>query len=1843
MMNGEVIDHHLNALEQSLQALRDQAGALPEAREVLAPALQEVAQALTAVRAAREAEACRLKETPGAQMEHSRQPESAQGRCETFLHHDFEAIPDLLTVIDRDFNIVMSNWPRHDYLTEAENRSYPKCYRIYAHRDSPCEFCQVQEVFASGLPYIREWLDPVAGGFREIYAFPILDEAGHVVLVAEHGRDIQDRKQKEAALAEREELYRFLTEKSLAGVYLIQHKRFVYVNSVVAQIFGYSPEEMVERLIPRDLIHPDDHLLLDEHIRQRLEGEVGEIHHILRGLRRGGGIIYVEFLGRRVDYQGRPAIIGTLLDITERMRAEEALRESEEKYRGLIETTSTGYVIIDPDGKVLDANPEYVRISGHHQLEEILGRSVVEWTSKRDLERNAAKIKRCFKEGFFKNLELNYQGEDGRLIPVEINATVIHTAEGIKILSLVRDISERKEGEEALKTQAQVLASMAEAVHVVDEDGRIVFANPAAYAMFGYPEGELIGQPVSVLNDLPAPENERLSWEIIGHLQREGTWFGEIRNRTKDGTPILTYARVSTLELPGKKLWVAVHEDITARKHLEEATQGYLQFIRTLLETIPTPIFYKDTQGMILGCNKAFAEHAGVPQEEIPGLTVYDLFPGEVARSCDEGDQQALHHPGTQVHMDIPVPAADGSLRQIVCHKAAFLDRSGGVGGVVSISTDITDLQRAKEALKESEERYRLLADNVSDVLWMMDTDYSLTYVSPSVKNMTGYTSDEFISLGLRQIVLPAYHAAFGTSLEKLLAPGMPSSLNYEVEYRRKDNSIGWAEITVTLMRDPSGLIKGLVGMARDFTLRKQTEEALRESETRYRTLFETSPHGIVLMDLQLNITMANQRGLRLFGFNSPEEVLASNGVDFIAPEDQPLVLALIQEMFETGESRTADVRLLKKDGTRVSCLVTASFIRDAAGELQGIIGVAQDITDLKRAEEAVATHLQFMRVLLDAIPNPVFYKDVQGTYLGCNKAFEALMGVSREEIVGKTVYDLHPRELADNYHQMDLALFQTPGNQVYETPLQSADGTLYRVFANKATFLGTDGRVAGLVGNIVDISDLRRAEEAVRESEARLRAIFEHAPVGITMVDSTGRFLQANPAYQEIVGYSAVELQGMTWQQLTHPEDLPLNLQLQEELLAGQHQYYSMEKRYLRKDGKIVWVSMMLSRLQNVQGEPRVVGTVIDVTARKRAEEALRESEQRFRDITEHAVEWVWEVDAQAEFTYSSPVVEHLLGFKPEEVIGKRFYDFFLPDKREELKNAALAVFAAKKPFRHFLNQNLHKNGQIILISTSGVPILDEQGNLRGYRGADIDITAQKQAEEALRESEQRFRLMAETIQDVFWISTPTIGMTKYVSPRYEQVWGRTREAAYQSPLAFLETVHPEDREQVKSAVMACHAQGIPSSIEYRIIKPDGEVRWIHDRGFPVEDEHGRVILFTGVATDITERKTLEQQLLLAQKMEAVGRLAGGVAHDFNNLLMAIMGYGEIMQAKVLKDDPLYDYLEDILKAADRAAALTGQLLTFSRQQILHPQVVDLNRVVLDLSRMLQRLIEEDIELKIITAPKLGAVKADSGQLSQIIMNLVINARDAMPCGGRIIVETAEVDFDKSRPTRSGLAPPGAYVLLEVSDSGVGMNEAVLAHIFEPFFTTKEPGKGTGLGLSTVYGIVKQSGGFIDLDSDPGKGSTFTIYLPRLEAAIKLPKKKISLPTQFGGVETILLVEDEDVLRTLLAKFLRLHGYTVLEAHQGGEALLICEQHQGPIHLMVTDVVMPQMSGRVLADRLTPLRPEMKVLYMSGYTEDEVVQRGVAEQSVAFLQKPFKPIDLVHQVHIMLHPRKRR
>jgi len=506
------------------------------------------------------------------------------------------------------------------------------------------------------------------------------------------------------------------------------------------------------------------------------------------------------------------------------------------------------------------------------------------------------------------------------------------------------------------------------------------------------------------------------------------------------------------------------------------------------------------------------------------------------------------------------------------------------------------------------------------------------------------------------------------------------------------------------------------------------------------------------------------------------------------------------------------------------------------------------------------------------------------------------------------------------------------------------------------------------------------------------------------------------------------------------------------------------------------------------------------------------------------------------------------------------------------------------------------------------------------------------KRAEEALARSETTYRSLVE--DSPFGIFRSTVdGRLIAVNPALVSILGYASEAELlRKSMATDVYVDPTERARRSADVIA---QGsLTAESEWR--RKDGKTVTVRQTGRVVRDAQGRVEYFNVLVEDITERKLLEQQLRQAQKMEAVGRLAGGIAHDFNNLLTAILGSAELL-LETMAQEQERDDVEEIRKAAKRAADLTRQLLAFSRQQVLAPQVLDLNALVVNLEKLLRRLIGEDVELRTALAPDLGAVKADPGQMEQVIANLVVNARDAMPEGGRLTVETANAELDKDYADQHFPAPPGSYVLLAVSDTGTGMDPETKSRIFEPFFTTKDKGKGTGLGLATVYGVVKQSGGYIWVYSEPGQGTAFKIYLPRVREAPEPARPSPAPAAPLRGSETLLLVEDDEMVRHLVSRMLKSRGYTVLAASDGTDALRQVESHRGPIDMLITDVVMPGMSGREVAQRVTTLRPPVKVLYLSGYTDDAIVRHGMLEPGIAFLQKPFSADALARKIREVL------
>jgi PAS domain S-box-containing protein len=876
--------------------------------------------------------------------------------------------------------------------------------------------------------------------------------------------------------------------------------------------------------------------------------------------------------------------------------------------------------------------------------------------------------------------------------------------------------------------------------------------------------------------------------------------------------------------------------------------------------------------------------------------------------------------------------------------------------------------------------------------------------------------------------------------------------------------------------------------------------------------------------------------------------------------------------------------------------------------------------------------------------------------------------------------------------------------------------------------------------------------------SEGRFRALAASAPVGMFQAGLDGNATYVNAKVCEFTGLPAEAHLGDGWIGSVHPDDRKRVRAEWSKTVQGKGPS-STEFRFVSRDNVVTWVSALAAPFRAPSGEViGSIGTLADITKHKRVEAALRESEERFRQLAETVREVFYIYDrAAGRFLYMSPTYEDLW----QEPVQKAYDDVMSFRRAVHPDDDARFSEAARKESEEgeYFNAEyriVRPDGSVRWVRSRNFPILDENGAELRVVGLTEDVTEHKEAELALRESERKFRLMTEAIDDVFWISTPGVTEQIYVSPAYEKLWGRSLEEVLREKRSFIEAIHPDDRARYAAAIETEHAQGRAYTCEYRICRPDGTMRWISERGFPATDDEGQVTLMAGSCEDITERKLaegalresekrfrllfenshdlittadekgttlwanpawhavfgddladggapftkihpddlervteawqhlvsdgaeirnieyrfqdpggeyltfatsayraessegtlycviarditgrrqLEEQLRQSQKMEAVGRLAGGVAHDFNNVLTAIIGFTEMIRDDLPSGSEARQNSEEVLKAGHRAAGLVRQLLAFSRRQVMRPMVMDLNGVVTEMRKMLARVIREDIELVTELGDKPSYVEADPGQIEQVILNLALNAGDAMPSGGRLVITTSTVDLGRE-PVPAVELSPGWYVKLSVSDTGCGMDHDAIVRIFEPFFTTKDKGHGTGLGLATVYGIVRQTGGDIAVESEVGAGTTFSVFLP-LARSTELSADPVG-PTasQFAGTETVLLVEDEDAVRKVTAQILCMQGYTVLEAGNGAEALDVWHEHSSDICLVLTDVIMPRVNGKELVDQLRSERPGLPVVYLSGHVDEALRRQIVLDRHTDFLQKPVTAVKLLKHVH---------
>ena len=827
---------------------------------------------------------------------------------------------------------------------------------------------------------------------------------------------------------------------------------------------------------------------------------------------------------------------------------------------------------------------------------------------------------------------------------------------------------------------------------------------------------------------------------------------------------------------------------------------------------------------------------------------------------------------------------------------------------------------------------------------------------------------------------------------------------------------------------------------------------------------------------------------------------------------------------------------------------------------------------------------------LFEASPLPTALV-CDGCFVAVNNAFVQCFGWRRDEIVGQpttlVVECLASAELRGRHNNGEARTLQTT---IAELVLDGEPHTL-AIFNDITT---------------------------QRSSEERFRRAFDVSPMPQVMIRTSDRtFIAANDAFIETFGYSRGELLGRSTSNFTFYVRAGDRERIIERL-GTDGRLVNEQMQLLTKSGTIldvVWSCVIV----NVDGEPAVLKVAHDITELNRAVTAIRESEARFREIADNIRELFYVFDAKTgKPSYVSSAWESFTGYPVENAYTIDWSVLIHPEDLERVQTELAAQLASAQTYE-MVYRMVHRDGSVRWVRDRSVPICDATGEVVRLVGVSEDITERKLTELALRDSETRFRDLAENIREVFWLTTPDLAQVLYISPGYELVWGRSCESLYANPLQWIEAIHPDDRARVDGAIEQSLRAGT-YDVQYRIVRPDGVVRSVRDRAFPVRDERGTITRYAGVVDDITDQLALAEQLRQTQKLESLGMLAGGVAHDFNNLLAVIAASNGLLGEQLTSRED-QELVAEVDAAVTRATGLTRQLLAFSRKQIVEPRVIDLNALVNETRKMMRRMVGEDVILTTSLEPELAPICVDPGYLVQVLMNLVVNARDAMPRGGSVALRTRTVTIDERLVRLHPNAKCGPAVMLDIADTGTGIPPETLRRIFEPFFTTKAQGRGTGMGLAVVHGIVEQAGGFIEVESSVGVGTTFHIYLPTVDGAAE--SAQTSALTLVHGCETIVLVDDDFYVRRATARALRARGYTVLEANDGDTALGLL--HTPGIDLLLTDVVMPGIDGRQLAEAARRELPALRVLYMSGYTDDAVVRHGVMQGAVNLIEKPFR------------------
>ncbi len=1345
---------------------------------------------------------------------------------------------------------------------------------------------------------------------------------------------------------------------------------------------------------------------------------------------------------------------------------------------------------------------------------------------------------------------------------------------------------------ESERTVRAILDAPADIAMLVDPQGTILAANHHAAAWWGRTPESMAG---TVAFDLFPPEVAALR-RALGEEALRGRKPLHAEE-TREGRQFeVTYYPIIDSEGNAARLAV-IARDVTDQRHAEETLRLAQTQWSQFLEASPDPMWIKDAQGRYVAVNNALLRLWGLHHVEVVGRTDRDVWPAR-ATAFAERDAAAIRDGSFNGEVS---EALDGDSRTFAVSIVRLVATDGRVAGTLALGRDISERKRTEEALRESEVRYRTLFDSSNDAIFLMRdeafvdcNDRASAMLGSAKGDIIGRTPVDFSPA--EQPGIGPTAGAFSAKLDAALAGG---TRLFDWVCRRRDGTAFDAEVSVRRLE--LGGRPHLQAVMRDVSDRKAVE-ALHQ---RYAALSENAHDIIMFVRPEGRIVEANRAAVTAYGYTR-EELLRLNVLDLRASEP-PVTLQQQVELAPEG-GFLFELIQRRKDGTTFPAEVSTRLI-DLGGE-PILLGVIRDISERKRTEDLLRRSEEQYRGLVESANESICISQ-DGFLRLVNPRMSRFTGLTEAELKARPFLEfIHPedRDRVRSYAERRAQGLEAPTE--FELRVVTKDGDV-RWAVTKSTQVTWDGRPATL-SFLSDITERKEAERALEASEARFRATFEGAAMGIAVCDMNGRILAANQTLEAMLGYSAGEAEGRNVADVTYPADALKDAAETRQLVAGSLDHYQVEKRYLRKDGSVLWGRLTVSLVRGQDGRPElVIGMVEDIAERRRAEDAVQQEKALTDAVIESMPGMFYLLDRQGRFVRWNQFGGEVSGLTPEETRGADPLMAVHPDDRAPVAQTMGEIFRTGQGATEARLVN-RKTGALHHVLLTGRKI--EIGGEVYLVGNGIEITERKHYEEALLESERKFRALVENSPDIIarfdralrhlYISPAITGITGVET---QEFIGRTvRELGIPDELA----------ERLEGGVLEVFETGEKLSFHVNVPTRLG-MRHLDFRLIPEKSPDGTVESVLSVASDVTDRKHIEEQLVHAQKMEAVGNLAGGVAHDFNNLLQALLTSVEMLHVRRNDRAAFATAVTEIQEQIRHGASLSRQLLLFARRELSQRQALDLNEVVRAASALMRRLLRENIRFVVELAPEPLPLAADRGQLEQVLVNLVVNASDAMQSGGRITVQTGRLDRD--------------WLTFEVADTGSGMAEEVKRHIFEPFFTTKEATKGTGLGLAVVHGIVTAHGGRIDVESEPGRGTTFRVVLPSgASPAVSAPERPAeALPE--GRGERLLLVEDERNAREGLHAILTMLGYGVVTAESGEEAVGLPGEPR--FDILLTDLLLPGIHGGELADALRARWPALKVILMSGYTEDETVRRGVRTGAVRFLQKPFDMVTLAREV----------